>query len=428
MKPEFIVRQVERALLVSVFLREGSDGWAPEDEAAELRELTTASGVEVAAEVVARRDRPTAALLLGKGKIDEIAQACLQHRVDVVIFNRDLSPAQLNNIAAVVKVKTIDRTQLILDIFAQRAHSQEGKLQVELAQLRYRLPRLTGLGEKLSQPGGGVGTRGPGEKMLETDRRHVRRRILRVERDLRDVEQHRCLVRQGRHETRLPTLALVGYTNAGKTTLFNRLANDQQLAANQLFSTLDPVSRRLVLPNHQAILLYDTVGFLHRLPHHLVEAFKATLEEVVQADALLHVLDASHPLALQQAEAVEQVLKELRASEKPVVTVLNKVDRIEPGTVRDLMRRFDDAVAISATTGKGVETLLSRLVSRFAEAMVMVQVRIPMNQTRLVHILHQQGQVREERYDESSVVVDALVPNALRHQLISRLGPSAVTP
>ena len=428
MKPEVVVQRIERALLVVVHLRQEEDGWAPEDEAAELRELVRATGVEVAAEIVARRDRPTAAHLLGRGKIEEIACACVEHRADVVIFNRDLSPAQLDNITRLLRIKTIDRTQLILDIFAQRAHSQEGKLQVELAQLRYRLPRLAGLGLALSQPGGGVGTRGPGEKMLETDRRHVRRRILHVERDLHEVARHRHRLRSERRQTPVPTVALVGYTNAGKTTLFNRLACDQQIAADQLFSTLDPVSRRVVLPNRQTLLLYDTVGFLHRLPHHLIEAFKATLEEVVQADALLHVLDASHPLVVQQAQAVEQVLAELAVSRKPIIAALNKADRVETVRLRELARDFPEAIPLSALTGAGIDALLQRLVSRFAEAMVVVEVRVPMHQTRLLHVLHQQGQVQGQRYEDGVAVVEALVPPSLRQQLIHHLGHSAVTP
>jgi GTP-binding protein HflX len=357
----------ERALLVTVqFDARFSKGhWSPEDEAKELKELVTSAGGQVVGEVTAKRHEPVAGTFLGSGKLEELGQTVRTTRAQVVIFNQELSPAQQRNIEEAVGAKTIDRTQLILDIFAQRATSQEGKLQVEAAQLRYLLPRLVGQGIWLSRLGGGIGTRGPGEQKLEVDRRRIRTRMGRLARDLEGLSARRQATRSRRKESRVPVVALVGYTNAGKTTLLNRLSGTGAIARDQLFTTLDPLARRLTLPHGGVVILTDTVGFLHHLPHHLIEAFQATLEEARDADLLVQVLDASHPLVREHATAVQEVLAHLELSEKPAITVLNKCDRLGPEVAREpvllLERPGAAAVALSAKTGEGVERLLELL-------------------------------------------------------------------
>ena len=351
---------MERALLVTIEFDRGRGGtWAMADELGELEELARSSGCEVVGTVPVRRHEPVSGTLIGSGKLEEIAQQVIDTKAQVVIFNQELSPAQQRNIEDVMRVKTIDRTQLILDIFAQRAKSQEGKVQVELAQLRYLMPRLVGKSAELSRLGGGIGTRGPGEQKLEVDRRRIRERISRLRDELDKLSQRRAATRNRRQESPARVLALVGYTNAGKTTLLNRLTHAEGRAENRLFTTLDPLARRLRLPGGTPAILTDTVGFLHRLPHHLIEAFQATLEETRDADLLLHVLDASHPLAAEHAEAVREVLKLLALDGKPVVTVLNKVDVPEGERAAPaLARMLPQPVSISALRGTGVDELL----------------------------------------------------------------------
>jgi len=393
----------ERAVLITVqldprFARDGAS-WPIEDEARELAELVTSSGCRVVAEVSARRHQPIAGTFLGGGKLEEIAALVVQHQGQVVIFNHELSPAQQRNIEEAVRAKTIDRTQLILDIFAQRARSQEGKVQVELAQLRYLLPRLTGKGVMLSRLGGGIGTRGPGEQKLEVDRRRIRARITRLGRELDKLGERRQATRSRRRETELPVVALVGYTNAGKTTLLNKLTGAEGTAQNQLFTTLDPLARRLHLSTGEIVILTDTVGFLHHLPHHLIEAFKATLEEARDADILLHVLDVSHPLALEHAEAVEAVLRQLGLQEKPVVTALNKSDRIEETSRLEVIKRaYEPACIISARTGQGLPQLCE-LISRQLDLLLVppVRLRIPVDRSDVLAATYQNGQVLSRR-------------------------------
>lgn len=355
----------ERALLVCVEFdsrHRHAGAWPLAQEAGELRELAVSTGCHVVGETSIHRHDPVAGTFLGTGKLEALAVQVQQAGVQVVIFNHELSPAQQRNIEEVLGAKTIDRTQLILDIFAQRAKSQEGKLQVELAQLRYLLPRLSGKGVMLSRLGGGIGTRGPGEQKLEADRRRIRERITRLGRELDQLAKRRGAIRSRRRETRTLVAAMVGYTNAGKTTLLNQLTGAGAAAKHQLFTTLDPLARRVRLPNGVWIVLTDTVGFLHDLPHHLIEAFKATLEEAQDADLVLHVLDAADALAVSRAEAVEQVLRELDLAAKPRLTVLNKRDLIpDPARLQSLQRAFAPAVAISAATGQGMEELTSRL-------------------------------------------------------------------
>ncbi len=333
---------LERTLLVTVHLdthRREPSPWSPEDEAAELRELAVAAGCEVAGEAIARRHTPVAGTFLGSGKIEELAAEAARCRARTVVISRELSPAQQRNLEELLGVKTLDRTQLILDIFAQRAQSQEGQVQVELAQLAYLLPRLVGKGIALSRLGGGIGTRGPGEQKLEMDRRRIRERMTRLRRDLEQLERRREAIRLRRREAAIPVIALIGYTNAGKTTLLNRLTGAEAVARNQLFTTLDPLARRLRLPGGTAVIVTDTVGFLHHLPHHLIEAFKATLEEARDATLVLHVLDAAQPRAMEHATAVDEVRRELGLDARPTLTVLNKCDLASDGHQLEVLHR-----------------------------------------------------------------------------------------
>lgn len=350
---------MERVVLVLIDSR-GMGGWDIEDSLAELSELARSCGVEVVGEVRCILREPNATYLIGKGKVEELSALCKTIDADTVIFDDELSSTQQRNLEEVIQLKTIDRTQLILDIFSHRAHSQEGKLQVELAQLEYLAPRLTGKGILLSRLGGGIGTRGPGEKKLEVDRRRIKKRITHLQYDLRNLEIRRQMMRDKRREAGLPMVAIVGYTNAGKSTLMNSLTGANQAVENRLFSTLDPVIRRLTLTNGKRVLISDTVGFLHRLPHQLIEAFKATLEEVHQADIVLHILDISSNLAWEKYEAVLDVLSKLDAANKPIITALNKIDLVE---YRSVMRKFtdriDNAIPISAKTQEGLDDLLN---------------------------------------------------------------------
>ena len=355
----------ERALLVTIELERRfvrGAAWPIEDEANELRELASSAGCRVASEVSVRRHTPVSATFLGTGKLEELAKTAATEQAQVAILNQELSPAQQRNIEEAVGIKTIDRTQLILDIFAQRAKSQEGKVQVELAQLRYLLPRLVGQGIALSRLGGGIGTRGPGEQKLEVDRRRIRQRISRLTDELKKMASRRDATRQRRKEVGLPVVALVGYTNAGKSTLLNRLTKADTVVENRLFTTLDPLARRLRFASGQWIVVTDTVGFLHRLPHHLVEAFSATLEEAQDAELLLHVLDVNDPLVMEHAEAVQEVLRMLALTHKPMVTVLNKIDRVEhPHILARLETELLPAVPVSALKGEGIDELLATI-------------------------------------------------------------------
>jgi GTP-binding protein HflX len=413
----------ERAILVTVQLDprfvKAENLWPVEEEAAELKELASSSGCEVVGEVIARRHQPVAGTFLGEGKLDEIAGLASHSRGQAVIFSHELSPAQQRNIEEQLGVKTIDRTQLILDIFAQRAKSREGKVQVERAQLQYLLPRLTGKGIMLSRLGGGIGTRGPGEQKLEMDRRRIRTRLSRLDQELAKLGERRAAIRSRRKETEVPVVALVGYTNAGKTTLLNRLTKAAAVAKHQLFTTLDPLARRLRLPDGETVVLTDTVGFLHHLPHGLIESFKATLEEARDADLLLHVLDASQPLIVEQAEAVERVLDELDLLEKPRLTVLNKQDQVaDAAQVASLVRQFKPSVAISAKTGQGIEELTRRIEDQLRELLVAPSVfRVPIERADVLARLHQAGQVLQRETQDSAIRVVARVSSKLRSEL-----------
>ena len=332
----------------------------------ELAGLADAAGATVVLRVLQERQKPDPATFIGSGKLTGLAATCAELDVDVVIFDNELSPAQLRQLEAKLERKVIDRTQLILDIFARRARTREGKWQVELAQLKYLLPRLVGSSTALSRLGGGIGTRGPGETKLETDRRRIRVRIQSILREIDQVRQRRSQLRERRHKQSVPTVALVGYTNAGKTTLFNRLTNERAVASNALFVTLDPLVRQVRLPDRRELLVSDTVGFIDRLPHALVAAFRATLEEMAEADLALHVIDAANPERDRQVTAVRRVLEDVGANDVPTIDVYNKIDAITADEQRRL-RDADPACAlISSTTGAGVEELLQMVASRLA--------------------------------------------------------------
>ena len=355
----------ERAALVGLLSPhlQASD---PEHALDELAGLAEAAGASVVLRLLQERPKPDPSTFLGSGKVDTLAAACQESRVSVVIFDNELSPAQLRNLEARLDTKVVDRTQVILDIFARRARSREGKLQVELAQLKYLMPRLVGSAAALSRLGGGIGTRGPGETKLETDRRRIRHRIASVSREIDDVRRRRGQLRERRHRAAVPTVALVGYTNAGKTTLFNALTGEAARASNALFVTLDPLVRRVKLPDRRQLLISDTVGFIDRLPHSIVAAFRATLEEAAEADLLLHVIDASSPDRDRHVDTVRSVLAEIGAARVPTVDVFNKADRLSDPERRRVQAVHPAAFCISALHGDGREALLDAIASRLA--------------------------------------------------------------
>ena len=364
----------------------------------ELEELAATAGVTVVQRVLQKRTNKDAALYIGKGKLEEISLLIEELEANVLIFDDELSGAQLRNIENQTGIKVVDRTTLILDIFAQRAMSSEGKLQVELAQLKYRLPRLIGLGGQLSRLGGGIGTRGPGERKLEIDRRHIRRRISHLERELKDIGRRRKLMREGRKRHELPVVALVGYTNAGKSTLMNKLCNTDVFTEDKLFATLDPTVRKLELPDGRGALLVDTVGFIRKLPHELIEAFKSTLEEAVFADLLLHVVDSSDEEAEIQYTVGQETLKLLGATDKPVIFVLNKADiagedlRMQTGNLKG------PAFEVSAVTGQGLSGLAAGIVEALDMRKEVVDVMIPYSSGWIISYLHENGEVLEEEF------------------------------
>ncbi len=407
----------ERALLVGLELPEESK-WDHAESLQELGELVKSAGGEVVDTAIQRRPSPTAAYYIGPGKANELAEVCKKENIGTVIFNDELSPAQSRNLEKVFERKILDRTQLILDIFAQRAKSKDGKLQIELAQLQYLLPRLTGMWTHLSRQSGGIGTRGPGETQLEVDRRRVTDKIARLSRELDEVRQQRSTQRAGRLRQHWPIVSFVGYTNAGKSTLLNRMTHSEVYAADQLFATLDPTTRQFVLPNKQKLLLTDTVGFLKQLPHHLIESFKATLEEVAEADLLLHVVDLSHPLYEQQMEAVQTVLEELNAWGKQMVVVFNKVDRVtNPALVEFALHKHPNSVAISAVTGEGMPQLLEEIEHQVKSWRLRVKLALPNHLTALVAELHRVGRVLDLSYQDDKIVLTAHVPPQLQGKI-----------
>ncbi len=384
-----------------------------EESVAELAELAKTAGAEVVAEVIQNRRELEAATYMGEGKLEEIAGMidCLE--IDAVIFDDELSPVQLRNIADFLGIKVIDRTILILDIFAMRARSGEGKLQVELAQLKYRLPRLRGLGVQMSRTGGGIGTRGPGETKLESDRRHINRRISALEAEIKEVGRHRDLLRSRRKKDGAITACLVGYTNAGKSSLLNSLTEAEVMAEDKLFATLDTTSRGLVLEDNRKILLIDTVGFIRKLPHHLVEAFKSTLEETVSADFLLHVIDASNPQYENHIKVVEKVLEELGAAGKPTINIYNKIDKTDGKTI------FTDGVGVSVKTGANMDALMTCIEETAPGRKKQVSVLIPYSEGGLVSRLHEEQKILSEEYEAEGTKITLLVDSATYENLKS---------
>jgi len=385
----------------------------------ELSELAVTAGAEVVGDGLQKMAAPCASTFIGKGKAGEFAQHCRSAEVDTVIFDEELSPAQSRNLEKVFNCKVLDRTSLILDIFAQRARTREGKLQIELAQLQHLLPRLTGFWGHLSRQKGGIGMRGgEGETQLETDRRRVQDRIARIERELEVVRRQRSTQRQARQRNHWALASIVGYTNAGKSTLLNTLTGARVLAEDKLFATLDPTTRRLRLPTNQNVLLTDTVGFIRKLPHGLVEAFKATLEEVVQADLLLHVVDASHPQADEQIQSVDTVLREIGAEGKPTLMVFNKIDQLNgnQGGLSRFLERHPHGVAISAVTGEGIPALLAQLGSQLRPIREFVELAVPHDQAGVIARLHEVAQVVERRYEGRTARLKARIPPHLHEE------------
>ena len=435
-------KKQERALLIGLE-KEGVSKWDLRDSMEELAELASSAGAEVVDTVTQKLRKPTAPYYIGKGKAEWIKDSLQDRQVTSVIFNDELSPAQGRNLENLLARKVLDRTQLILDIFAQRARSREGRLQIELAQLQYLLPRLTRMWHHLSRQTGGIGTRGPGETQLEVDRRRVQERIARLERELEAVRKTRAVQRQGRKRHQWPVAAVVGYTNAGKSTLLNLLTGADVVATDRLFATLDPTTRSLVLPNKQRVLLTDTVGFLRKLPHTLIESFKATLEEVSEADLLIHIVDLSHPRVDEQMQAVDNVIKELDAFGKQTLIVFNKIDNLESGAGgsratwtgkpervdepggesinRELsetyVKRFPGSVAISARTGEGVDKLVQALQEALSSWRLRSRFRIPSNQSALIAEIHRAGHVLELKYEGDDALIVAHVPPELAQKL-----------
>ena len=413
---------MEKAILVTVDLK-NEQNWPVEDRASELKELARSSGASVEGEIVCRRDKATPDLFIGKGKFEELILLAKSKRIDLVIFNNELTPTQLRNLEAglynnKINDKVLDRTQLILDIFAQHAKSMEGKIQVELAQLEYLLPRLTGRGVHLSRLGAGIGTRGPGEKILEYDRRRIRQRISKLKTELRNLKTRREALRRRRKDAMLASIAIVGYTNAGKTTLLNRFTNSKKLVADKLFSTLDPIARTYSLPNNLKVLFHDTVGFLHNLPHFLIESFKATLEEVKEADLLIHVLDASNPKIDEYDDAVYEVLKELEAEKKTIITVLNKTDLVDNTQyLNRLEKKFNNTVSVSALKGNGLELIIDKISRLLSELVTEIKVEIPNNRMDKVNLIYENGKVHKREDKAETVYIEATVPVRLRNLL-----------
>lgn len=394
-------------------------GLNAEESLVEFRELVTSAGGEVAAELLQRRPKPDPATLVGSGKVEEIAGVAASVEADLVLFDHDLSPTQLRNLEAALPCRVLDRTQLILDIFARHARTREGQLQVELAQLEYMLPRLTGRGKAMSQLGGGIGTRGPGETQLETDRRRIQRRIDQLKRDLEAVRRVRRQQRQRREAVPVPTVALVGYTNAGKSTLFNCLTGAGVLQSHKMFATLDPKLRAIQLPSKRRVLLSDTVGFIRNLPHTLVTSFRATLEEVEQAEVLLHVCDAASPYGEEQKNQVEKVLGELDSLSKPRIEVLNKIDLLNAEQRHGLeSRTHSSAVTVSARSGEGMDRLLEAIDGALhSDPILTAELRVPQHEGSVLAMLEAGAVIESREYEGNLVKLTVSGPASLLGRL-----------
>ncbi|HHX73827.1 MAG TPA: GTPase HflX [Firmicutes bacterium] len=377
----------------------------------ELAQLAQTAGAVPVAEMIQSRSRPDTAYYLGKGKAEELKLVAAETGADLVIFDDELTPTQIRNLERLLNVRVVDRTALILDIFAARAQSREGKLQVELAQLTYLLPRLTGRGTELSRLGGGIGTRGPGETKLETDRRRLRKRISDLQAEIEEIKKHRLLHRQARKKNAIPAVALVGYTNAGKSTLLNTLAAADVKAEDRLFATLDPTTREVALPGGGSFLLTDTVGFIQKLPHHLVAAFRATLEEVTAADLLLHVVDTAHPQAERQMAEVTSILRDLGAEMLPVLVVFNKMDLPEASRQYHLLaRHYPENVAVAATSGRGTGELLAAVERILRQEDRQLDLLIPFTQAGLLSLVRRYGRLEAQEYLPEGIRIRAVLP------------------
>ncbi len=399
-----------RALLLGVELPR-ADRWEIKDMLTELAQLARTAGLEIIGEDISRRTRPHPATYIGPGKAKELAARCRRDNIAVLVFNGDLSPVQLRNLQDVTGVRVNDRTELILSIFARRARTREARLQIELAQLQYALPRLTGAWAHLSrQKGGMMGTRDAGEKQVEVDRRIARTRIHRLEKEIEKVRLHREAQRKHRIQTGIPVISIIGYTNSGKSTLLNALTEASVPAENRLFATLDPITRKAILPSGRPVLFSDTVGFIRNLPHHLIDSFRATLEEVGEADLLLEVLDISHRMVWERQKAVEAVLRELKADEKPVIVALNKTDRVEdPFLIDEARARLEGGIPISALQQTGLVDLLKAIDAHLESRRSRFRLLIPQSRADLVARLHQDGKVVKVDYHQKDVYVEVMI-------------------
>ncbi len=394
-------KETEKALLISVDTGE----FDAEVSINELAELADTAGAEVAGMMVQKKDSPSAATFVGSGRLYEIMQFCKNNEVDIIIADSELTPVQVRNIEDAADVKVVDRTTLILDIFAKRARSAEGKIQVELAQLKYSLPRLSGQGKSLSRLGGGIGTRGPGETKLESDRRHIRRRIQYLNENLDKIEKRRQAIHQRRQKNGVEAIAIVGYTNVGKSTLMNRLTDAGVLEENKLFATLDPTARKLTLPDGRQVMLVDTVGLVRRLPHQLVDAFRSTLEEALWADVILNVCDASSEECSEHVKVTNDLLSSLGCDGKPVINVLNKCDLVPDVLNYPLIGR---SVHISATTGLGMERLLAEITKALPKQRQKVKLLIPFSHSKIANEIRDYGIVESEEYTEQGLEITAV--------------------
>lgn len=405
------IAEPEKAILVGL---ERQGKWAIQDSLKELEQLAETAGAQVVGMSWQKRERPDSALFIGKGKVQELNLLKLEKGANLIIFDDELSPAQQRNLEKLLSTKVLDRAALILDICAQRARSHEAKLQVELAQLRYTLPRLGGQGLVLSRLGGGIGTRGPGESKLEVDRRRIRDRIGDIAGQIENIEKQRDLHRKRRQSTRIPTVALVGYTNAGKSTLLNTLTDSDVFAEDKLFATLDPTTRHMTLPDGQTTLLTDTVGFIQKLPHHIIAAFRATLDEVIQADLLLHIIDVSHPQFQEQSQIVYQVLSELNVDTRNLITVFNKADKIDNQGLLDQLLQQDNSIVISALSRAGIDGLLRLIANFFKEQTVEISLLIPYSDSSIIAKLYDISTVHSTEYrDEGIYALISLSPDEI---------------
>ena len=404
-----LAKETERVILVGVSTSDQDDTWMSLDE---LKDLADTAGAVTVGRVVQNREQAHPATYIGKGKIEELKDLLWELEATGIICDDELSPVQMKNLQDELNTKVMDRTLVILDIFAARASTSEGKIQVELAQLKYRQSRLTGFGTSMSRLGGGIGTRGPGEKKLEMDRRLIKSRIAQLGRELKDVRRHREITRESRSRNHIPVAAIVGYTNAGKSTLLNELTGVNVLAEDKLFATLDPTTRQRKLPGGQEILLTDTVGFIRKLPHHLIEAFKSTLEEAKYADLILHVADASNPQMDEQMYIVYETLKSLQVTDKPVITVFNKQDKVEDDRIiRDF--RADYTVKISARTGMGIPELLETVEAVLREQKVFIEKLYSYQEAGKIQLIRKYGELQEEDYREDGIFVRAYIPGRM---------------